>query len=428
MTTLDQQFRHVSNDDRVDAVGRPSKLDAWARDMIRRKLTRLDGATLSVRDPIGDWAIGDGPEISVQVHATSFYRKVLLGGALGAAESYIEGEWDTTDLTGLLRAFARDEQLNDALEGGPAKAAAWLNTAWHRLRKNTHAGSRRNIHSHYDLGNDFFSLFLDPTMTYSAGIFDTDDSTLEQASIRKLDHICQKLRLCPSDHVLEIGTGWGSFSLHAATHYGCKVTTTTISEEQYKLAAERIAAAGLSGQIELLQTDYRDLTGQYDKLVSIEMIEAVGHDFLPGFFGKCASLLKDDGAMALQAITISDQRYDEYRKRADFIQRYIFPGSCIPSISAMLSAARTSTDLRLSHLEDIGPHYARTLALWREQFFENSSAVLELGYPPALLRLWDYYLCYCEAGFEERYLGDVQLVFEKPKNRAAPIVQPFKAP
>jgi cyclopropane-fatty-acyl-phospholipid synthase len=291
----------------------------------------------------------------------------------------------------------------------------------HWLNRNTEQGSRKNIAAHYDLGNDMFQLFLDPTMMYSSAIFARDDMALEQASLHKLERICQKLQLSPADHVVEIGTGWGGFAMYAASHYGCKVTTTTISQAQYDLAQQRVAAAGLGDKINILLTDYRELEGQYDKLVSIEMIEAVGYQFYDTYFAQCARLLKPEGMMLLQAITIADQRYDAARRSVDFIQRYIFPGSCIPSVTAMLQSITRATDMRLFDLEDIGPHYARTLAEWRHNFFRNEAAIRALGYPDEFIRMWEFYLCYCEGGFAERALGDVHMLLVKPENRRAPV-------
>jgi cyclopropane-fatty-acyl-phospholipid synthase len=278
-----------------------------------------------------------------------------------------------------------------------------------------------NIAAHYDLGNDFYALFLDRTMTYSSGLFESPDATLEEASLAKYDRICRKLTLSSRDHVLEIGTGWGGFALHAATNYGCRVTTTTISRAQQDFARERIRGAGLEGRVDVLLQDYRNLTGKYDKLVSIEMIEAVGHHYLNAFFNACSGLLKDDGEMLLQAITIRDQVFDRHKRSVDFIKRYIFPGSCIPSVAAISLAVARVTDLRLFHLEDITPHYARTLQAWRRKFFDNLEEVRKLGYPETFIRMWEYYLSYCEAGFAERYLGDAQMLFTKPLSRKEPL-------
>jgi cyclopropane-fatty-acyl-phospholipid synthase len=293
---------------------------------------------------------------------------------------------------------------------------------FHFLNKNTRRGSRENILVHYDLGDDFYKLFLDETLTYSCGIFETEDSSLKDASDAKYDRICQKLRLGGGDHVLEIGTGWGGFAIHAARHYDCRVTTTTISDNQHQLAAQRFADAGLTDKITLLKQDYRDLSGRFDKLVSIEMIEAVGHHFLDTFFRVCSERLKPDGIFLLQAITIRDQVFEKHKRSVDFIKRFIFPGSCIPSITAISRSIARATDLKLFHLEDITPHYARTLREWRRRFFDNIDAVRDLGFSEAFIRMWEYYLCYCEGGFAERYIGDVQMLFTKPLSRPAPLL------
>lgn len=395
-----------------------------ARGILRKRLRSLTDSRIVVNDPWGDWGVGDlrHDPVEVHVHEPEFYLDVLLGGSIGAGRAYIDGTWSSNDLTALLRIFVRNAKLTEGLEGGLAWFAGALDWLAHRLRPNTHAGSRRNIAEHYDLGNELFELFLDSTMTYSAGIFETPSSTLEQASIAKLDRVCRKLGLKPADHVLEIGTGWGSFAIHAATHYGCRVTTTTISSEQHSLAQQRIHDAGLDDRVEVLRCDYRDMDGHFDKLVSIEMVEAVGDRFLATYFAKCASLLRDDGAMLIQGITMPDQRYAQYLRSSDFIRKHVFPGSCCPSISAMLNAVATASDLKLVHLEDIGPHYATTLQHWRDNLRNNRDAVLGLGYPPRFLRLWDFYLCYCEAGFEERYIGDVQMLLHKPGCRIAPLL------
>ncbi|NIV74164.1 MAG: methyltransferase domain-containing protein, partial [Gammaproteobacteria bacterium] len=289
------------------------------------------------------------------------YLAIVTGGSLGAARAWMDGQWTCSDLSALLRLFIRNMSVVDGVETGFARIGNAIDRARHTLRANTKAGSRKNIHEHYDLGNDLFALFLDETMTYSAGIFESASSTMHEASTAKLDRICRKLDLGPNDRVVEIGSGWGSFAMHAARHYGCHVTTTTISREQFELAGRRIAEAGLADRIDLVLQDYRNLTGKFDKLVSIEMVEAVGNEFLPGFFGKCAELLEEDGAMLLQAITMPDQRYDQYLRSSDFIRRYIFPGSCVPSMGALISAMGEGSDLKAVQVEDIGPHYATTL-------------------------------------------------------------------
>ena len=289
------------------------------------------------------------------------------------------------------------------------------------MRRNSRAGSRRNIAAHYDLGNEFFRSFLDETLMYSAATFEHEQQSLHDAQVARLDRICRKLELGPDDHLLEIGTGWGGLALHAARHFGCRVTTTTISREQWTLARERVREAGLGDRVEVLCEDYRDLTGTYDKLVSIEMIEAIGHQYYDTYFAKCSELLAPHGAMLLQAITIADQRYERARRSVDFIQRYIFPGSCIPSVAALSSSIARASDLRLFHLDDIGPHYATTLAHWRQNLRANLARVRSLGYGEEFIRMWEYYFCYCEGGFMERVIGDVQMLLVKPGNRRMPV-------
>jgi cyclopropane-fatty-acyl-phospholipid synthase len=293
------------------------------------------------------------------------------------------------------------------------------------MNKNTREGSRINIAAHYDLGNDFYTLFLDETLTYSCGIFDGDHSTLKEASLAKYDRICRKLRLSAQDHVLEIGTGWGGFAIHAASHYGCQVATTTISRAQHDLAQQRIKEAGVDHLVELLLEDYRDLKGTYDKLVSIEMIEAVGHHYYDDFLKTCSQRLKEDGMMVLQAITMADHAFEEHKRSVDFIKRFIFPGSCIPSLTAISRSLARASNLRIVHLEDLTTHYARTLRAWRDNFFSKIEQVRQLGYSDTFIRMWDYYLSYCEAGFTERYLGDVQILMTKPLCRAVVPLPPL---
>jgi len=293
---------------------------------------------------------------------------------------------------------------------------------FHWLHRNTRHGSHRNIAAHYDLGNEMFELFLDETMMYSCGIFEHPKASITEASLAKIKKICQKLQLKPDDHVVEIGTGWGGFAIYAVRHYGCRVTTTTISPAQYKLAVQRIEKAGLSDRITVLCQDYRELSGQYDKLVSIEMIEAIGYSNFDAYFDTCSRLLKNDGMMLLQSITITDQRYQTAKRSVDFIQRYIFPGGCLPSVSVLADSVARQTDMRLFHMDDIGPHYATTLRLWRQRFFANLEQIKELGYADHFVRLWDYYLCYCEGGFMERALGTVQMLLTKPLCRREPVI------
>ena len=403
-----------------------------ARKALFSLLSNLRYGRLTIQD--GEWCRSFGTpsrgfpiEATVFVHDPKFYGRVLVGGSVGAGEAYMAGYWSTDDLTGVIRIIALNESFMADMEKGWARLSAPFQRAFHRMRKGTRAGSRANISAHYDLGNNFYRLFLDDTMTYSCGIFERPDSSLEEASIAKYDRICRKLDLSEGDHMLEIGTGWGGFAIHAAVAYGCRVTTTTISREQHQLASERVARAGLADRVHILFEDYRNLTGSFDKLVSIEMIEAVGHHFYDDFFRVCGNLLKPDGAMALQAIVIRDDRYLSQLTRPDFIKRHIFPGSCLPSIAAISASVSKTTDLRLVHLEDITPHYARTLRLWRERFFANVDRVRELGFPETFIRMWEFYLCYCEGSFLERYIGDVQMILAKPLNRMAPILPVLQA-
>lgn len=406
---------------------KPRRLDQLAKHLLIKRLEKLQHGTITIADGHQTIIFGRDSENSLlpNIHVrlvvknSQFYGEVVFGGSIGAGEAYMQDYFECDNLTNLIRLMVRNQSLLDDIESSFAKITAPIQSWLHRVNKNTQSGSRRNISAHYDLGNDFFKLMLDPTMMYSAAFFETSKQSLEQASLAKLKKICVKLDLKPTDHILEIGTGWGGFAIYAAQHYGCKITTTTISQAQYQLAIQRIKDAGLENQIEVLLSDYRDLTGQYDKLVSIEMIEAVGHQFYDTYFEACGRLLKPSGMMLLQAITITDQRYASAIKSVDFIQRYIFPGSCIPSVTAMLNSITKSSDMRLFDLEDIGPHYATTLAKWRDNFFDKITEIRQLGYPETFIRMWDFYLCYCEGGFEERALGDVHMLLVKPENRRA---------
>jgi cyclopropane-fatty-acyl-phospholipid synthase len=394
------------------------------RKIKRGKITILDGPH---RHDFGRSSKGFPLEAVLKVHHPRFYSKAVLGGSIGSAEAYMSGLWSADDLTTVLRIMALNRDIFESIDKGWSKLSAPVHKIWHFLRKNTQSGSRKNITAHYDLGNDFYRLFLDETLTYSCGIFDCDGSTMRDASIAKYDRICQKLEIGPDDDVVEIGSGWGGFAIFAAQNFGCRITTTTISDQQFNLVKQRIADSSVADRIDLVMKDYRELKGKYDKLVSIEMIEAVGHHYLDAYFRTCSRLLKEDGMMLLQAITIADQVFERHKHTVDFIKRYIFPGSCIPSITAISSSIAKATDLRLFHLEDITPHYARTLACWREQFFNNIDDVKALGYSEAFIRMWDYYFSYCEAGFAERYIGDVQMLFTKPMCRRQPLVPDLTA-
>ena len=354
---------------------------------------------------------------TVTVHDAHFYGEIAFGGSIGAGEAFMLGYWTSDNLSNVIRIMAANQGVMDALEGGYQWASKPFLKVLHWLNRNTQDGSRKNIAAHYDLGNDFFKLWLDPSMMYSSAIFSPLNCSLEAASNKKLQVICDKLDLKPTDHVIEIGTGWGGFAIYAAKNYGCKVTTTTISQQQYAEAKLRVNAENLQDKITLLLNDYRDLAGQFDKLVSIEMVEAVGHQFYDTYFAKCASLLKPNGMALIQAITITDQRFEAAKISVDFIQRYVFPGSNIPSITAMLTSITKASDLKLYNLEDIGPHYATTLRKWRENFFTNIESIRKLGYSEEFIKMWEFYLCYCEGGFAERVLGDVHLLLVKPENR-----------
>ncbi|MGH8549090.1 MAG: class I SAM-dependent methyltransferase [Methylococcales bacterium] len=402
--------------------GRPGILQQMARGLVLRRLESLIRGRLIIVEGEQIHRFGEkhaSLSATIRVQDSRFYGEIAFGGSIGAGESYMHGYWSCDDLTALIRIMGLNQPVTDHLEGGLALLARPFLKTLHWLNRNTQDGSLRNIAAHYDLGNAMFELFLDPTMMYSCAVFERPDLTLEQASLCKLERICHKLQLGENDHVLEIGSGWGGFAIYAARNHGCRITTATISKEQYELAVSRVSQAGLGDQIEVLLCDYRNLQSRYDKLVSIEMIEAVGHQFYDTYFAKCASLLKPEGMMLLQAITIADQRYEAAKSSVDFIQRHIFPGSTIPSVTAMLQSITRASDLRLFDLEDIGPHYARTLAEWRRNFFRNLPRIKALGYPEEFIRMWEFYLCYCEGGFEERALGNVQMLLVKPDNRRA---------
>lgn len=412
---------------RMVPSGLTGALRRVTRAMVLSRLEKIKRGRITLIEADKRYEFGEAeePRAVITVFDAAFFMDLAFGGSIGAAESYISGFWSADDLTALIRIIIQNNNVLIDMEGGTAMTTALLHRLLHAFRRNTRGGSRRNISAHYDLGNDFYALWLDETMTYSCNIFEREDSTLNEAAIAKYDRICRKLRLGPEDHVLEIGSGWGGFAIHAAKHYGCRITTTTISRQQYDWAEERFARERFSERIELLFEDYRDLKGKYDKLVSIEMIEAVGHHFLDTYFRSCSDLLKGDGMMALQAITMTDQIYEAHLRSPDFIKRYIFPGSFVPSINAVIRSVAHATDMKLFHLEDITLHYARTLRIWRERFFANIEKVKALGYPESFIRMWEYYLCYCEAGFRERYIGDVQMVFTKPDGRADPILPPL---
>jgi cyclopropane-fatty-acyl-phospholipid synthase len=406
-------------------LARPRPANAVARfyrRLLLSRLRKLATGTITLREGTKKTVLGRPDDADLRceltVHDGRFFLDVVRGGSIGAAESYVRGRWSADDLTTLIRILARDARVGEQIDGGMAWRKRFLDRVRHLLRRNSRSGSQRNIAGHYDLGNDFFATFLDPTMTYSCGMFAGENDTMEQASIRKYDLICRKLELGPGHEVLEIGSGWGGFAIHAAREYGCRVVTTTISRRQHDLARDRIREAGLEQRVELLREDYRDLPSRldrrFDRLVSIEMIEAVGHRYLDDYFRVCASLLKPEGSMLLQAIVIADRQYDDYRRSVDFIQRYIFPGGCLPSVTAICEATTRSGDLRLVNLQDITAHYARTLRRWRRAFFRNADELEAQGFDERFRRLWEFYFRYCEAGFVERTIGTVQMLLSRP--------------
>jgi cyclopropane-fatty-acyl-phospholipid synthase len=395
-------------------------LDTFFRNTLINQLSRLEDAQVEISDPIGTNVIGlDSSDLRVKldIFELGFYRKAALGGSVGGAESYIQGEWEADDLTNLVRVFARNQELLDGMEGGLARLANGLLRIPHWLRRNSIRGSRRNISEHYDLGNEFFETFLDEHGMYSSATYLDPGEPLDRASTEKIDRICRKLELGASDSLIEIGAGWGGFACYAASRYGCTVTTTTISKEQYEAATARVSAAGLGDRVKVLMQDYRKLEGKFDKLVSIEMIEAVGHQYLETYLAKCSSLLRPHGMALIQAITIEDRRYKQSLHSVDFIKRYVFPGAFIPSVSAIVAGAGNDTDLRLINLEDQGESYALTIGAWRRKFESNLPLIRQLGYSEEFIRMWRFYLAYCEGGFLERTISNAQLLFAKPKNR-----------
>jgi len=403
----------------VKVPEKPGLIDGFAKNQLLKRLQQMPRGYLLIED--GDELHGFGnpaDEIDVKakivIQDPGTYRDIAFGGSIGGAEAYMLGKWTTPNLVDVVRLMSVNIDFLNEMDDSKSVLQRAGDKVIHLLNRNTEKQARENISRHYDLSNDFFELFLDPEMMYSAAIFPSVDADLDEAALHKLDVICRKLELKPSDHLLEIGTGWGGLAIYAARHYGCRVTTTTISREQYDTATRRVQDEGLDGKITVLFEDYRNLSGRYDKLVSVEMIEAVGHEFYKQYFSGCAALLKDDGLMLLQAITIPDQRYQYARKSVDFIQRYIFPGGSLPSHEAIISSVRSNTDLLMVGMQEIGEDYARTLEVWRERFMAKLDEVKALGFDDYFIRMWNYYLCYCQGGFEERIIGTSQILFAKP--------------
>lgn len=449
-SALDSVDTHCSTDTEVDLDPRPAMaklefalsqhegrcgaLDSFFRSSFHRLLSGIESGSLTITEGEGtQQTLGSnaGTADSLHAHITianpAAYRRMITGSTLGAAESYADGQWSSNDLTSLIRIMIRNLDVIQQVDRSWSRAKNLWNRFRHVLRRNTLAGSRRNIHEHYDLGNDFYKLFLDPTLSYSSAIFPTGAEptepqtreSLHEASVHKLDVVRQKLDVCSSDHVLEIGTGWGAMAIHLASTTGCRVTTTTISQEQYRYAVQQVAQAGLTDQITVLQQDYRVLTGCYDKIVSIEMLEAVGHQYFDQFFATCSKLLKPGGKVLIQSILIAGQHYQSYIRRTDFIRRYIFPGGCLPSIGAIQQSIDRVTDFQMTRMDDYSQDYAVTLKIWRQAFMSQLGEVRRLGYDQKFIRLWHFYLCYCEAAFRERRTNLAQIVFDKPSNLTA---------
>ncbi len=395
-----------------------------AREAVFRLLGKLQIGSLTLHEGPQSHHFGSSgkpqePQAEMHIHDPVVYAQMLTGGSIAAGEAFIKGLWSSPAPVEVTRLFSANLAVLDGFEAGQSWLVKLALKVVHRYNRNTRKGSQDNIAAHYDLGNEFFQLFLDPTMMYSSAIFTDQVTSLEVASETKLDELCRQLELGADDHLLEIGTGWGGMAIHAAKHFGCRVTTTTISREQYAHACARVRAEGLEHRITLLCEDYRNLTGEFDKLVSIEMIEAVGHEFYQDYFQTCAGLLKQHGKMVIQAITVADQRYQAARDSVDFIQRYIFPGGCLPSVAVMADHIASNTDMQIVHLRDITHDYATTLAHWRKRFLANLDAVRSMGFSEEFVRMWEFYLCYCEGGFRERIISTVQLAFAKPGYRFA---------
>jgi len=394
-------------------------LHRLARALVFKQLKKISIGYISIQEGANKFSFGKKGNLSahITVHDPRFYGALAFGGSIGVSEAFMQKFWSVNDLTKLIRIMAINQNAMDQLESLFNVFLKPILKCLHYLNQNSVKGSRINISKHYDLGNDFFSLFLDSTMMYSSAVFKNPQDSLYKGSINKLEMVCQGLELNAEDHVIEIGSGWGGFAIYAAQNYGCKVTTTTISKQQYLYVKQKIKDLKLTHKITVLLSDYRHLKGQFSKLVSIEMLEAVGYQYYDTYFEVCAHLLKPDGIAFIQTITSADQRYEKAKHSVDFIQRYIFPGSCIPSITALQNSITQSSDLKIYQIQDIGDHYARTLALWREAFLKRLSEVKALGFDDVFIRMWHFYLAYCEGGFKEKAISDIHLKLVKPGYR-----------
>ena len=401
----------------IQHKGKSTTTTAFFKNILLKKLRGLRFGHLTIVDGPKTFIFGNKQSefhAIITVTSQEFYVFIGSGGTLGAAEAYTAGYWFADDLVSLIQIIIKNKKTMENLESGLARIANPINKIIHKKRQNSIKGSKKNILAHYDLSNDFYRLWLDSTMTYSCGVFLNDDSSMKEASIEKIDRFCRKLRLTKDDKVLEIGSGWGSFALHAAKNYGCHVTTTTISDNQFSYVSDLISKENLWPQITLLNNDYRELEGSFDKIVSIEMIEAVGPDHVSGFFNKVSSLLRPSGLMAIQGITYNDPDFEAYKNSVDFIKKYIFPGGCLVSVSQIKNAIKAKTDLTLVEVEDITQHYARTVRFWRQDFIKALPEIRSLGFSESFIRIWEFYLVYCEAGFLENLIGNFQFVFAKP--------------
>ncbi|MFT5758360.1 MAG: cyclopropane-fatty-acyl-phospholipid synthase [Alteromonadaceae bacterium] len=402
----------------IRVLEKASWLEKRCRSIVHSVFEKISYGQLEIVEGSGRqlfpaWSNDSSIKGKIHIHDVSVYKDFVKGGSIGVAEAFIDGKWSSPDLTSVIRIFAKAQQQTDELDQKKTLLNKVKNSIFHWQNRNSHAGSKRNILSHYDLGNDLYTRFLDPEMMYSSAIYPSHDATLAEAQIHKLDTICQRLALTPQDHLLEIGTGWGGLAIYAAQHYGCKVTTTTISDAQFDYAQQRVTQLGLTDKITLLKKDYRELTGTFDKVVSIEMIEAVGYEYLPSFFKQCNDRLKVGGKLLIQSITIADQRFDFYKKNVDFIQRYIFPGGFLPSITVLSQHITDHSNMVIESIHDIGLDYARTLSDWRNAFLNAWDELIKFGYDEEFKRLWLYYFAYSEGAFLERSTSTVHLVARK---------------
>jgi len=402
-----------------------AKKSSFYRDVVLKFLSKMDKGRLYITNCDGEQITLGTSEgnisASIVVNSDEFYKRCILFGDIGFGEAYVEGLWDTDNITNVVKWFLHNVENSPGLSGSKVQAASlnllkWYNKLVHFKHANTVQGSKKNISRHYDLNNDFFASFLDPTMTYSSAYFFRDGLSLQEAQLAKYERLCRQLHIKPTDHVLEIGSGWGGNAIYMAKTYGCKVTSLTISEEQHKMAVERVVAEGLDDKISILVKDYREMEGKFDKIVSVEMLEAVGYKFMDTYFTKCHDLLKKSGILALQVITSPDSRFDSLRKGVDWIQKHVFPGSLLPSVAAINASVNRTGDLTMVDLKDIGLDYAKTLKLWFDSFNANLSKVKSLGFDDAFIRKWNYYLCYCEAAFAMRNINVMQLVYVRPNN------------